>query len=85
MLYNQALKLLDRQKIIQIGRERNGEPYVKRFNTWIDLVVMLYAVFMRFNSLCIQKNVFVAQSFLAIIIHNNGAHFHESPVDKMKS
>ena len=50
-LYSQALKLLDRQKILQIGREKNGERYVKRFNTWTHLVVMLYAVFMRFDSL----------------------------------
>ena len=50
-LYSQALKLLDKQKILQIGREKNGERYVKRFNTWPHLVVMLYAVFMRFDSL----------------------------------
>ena len=28
-----------------------GERYTKRFNCWIHLVVMLYAVIMRFDSL----------------------------------
>ncbi len=31
--------------------KRGGERYTKRFNCWIHLVVMLYAVIMRFDSL----------------------------------
>ena len=50
-LYCQVIKLLDKSKIIQLSRERGGESYVKRFNVWIHLVVMLYAVIMRFDSL----------------------------------
>lgn len=50
-LYCQVIKLLDKSKILQISRENGGEHYTKRFNCWIHLVVMLYAVIMRFDSL----------------------------------
>ena len=50
-LYGQVIKLLDKSKILQISRENGGERYTKRFNGWIHLVVMLYAVIMRFDSL----------------------------------
>ena len=50
-LYGQVIKLLDKSKIIQFSRENGGERYTKRFNVWIHLVVMLYAVIMRFDSL----------------------------------
>ena len=50
-LYGQVIKLLDKSKIFQISRENGGERYTKRFNVWIHLVVMLYAVIMRFDSL----------------------------------
>ena len=50
-LYGQVIKLLDRSKILQFSAERGGERYTKRFNCWIHLVVMLYAVIMRFDSL----------------------------------
>ena len=50
-LYGQVIKLLDRSKILEISRENGGERYAKRFNGWIHLVVMLYAVIMRFDSL----------------------------------
>lgn len=50
-LYGQVIKLLDKSKILQFSRENGGESYVKRFNGWIHLVVMLYAVIMRFDSL----------------------------------
>lgn len=43
--------MLDRSKILQISREMGGERYTKRFNCWTHLVVMLYAVIMRFDSL----------------------------------
>ncbi len=50
-LYSQVINLLDRSKILQISQQRDGERYVKSFNCWSHLVVMLYAVIMRFNSL----------------------------------
>ena len=43
--------MLDKSKIFQISRENGGERYTKRFNIWVHLVVMLYAVIMRFDSL----------------------------------
>ena len=49
--YGQVIKLLDKSKILQFSRENGGERYIKRFNGWIHLVVMLYAVIMRFDSL----------------------------------
>lgn len=50
-LYGQVIKLLDKSKILQFSRKNGGERYTKRFNGWIHLVVMLYAVIMRFDSL----------------------------------
>lgn len=50
-LYGQVIKLLDKSKILQFSHENGGERYVKHFNCWIHLVVMLYAVIMRFDSL----------------------------------
>ena len=49
-LYSQVIKLLDKPKILQISRKHGGEHYVKRFDGWTHLVVMLYAVIMRFDS-----------------------------------
>ena len=43
--------MLDKSKIIQVSRENGGERYTKRFDVWVHLVVMLYAVIMRFDSL----------------------------------
>lgn len=50
-LYSQVIKLLDKSKILRISREKGGERYIKRFDGWTHLVVMLYAVIMRFDSL----------------------------------
>lgn len=50
-LYSQVIKLLDKSKILQISRKHCGEHYVKRFDGWTHLVVMLYAVIMHFDSL----------------------------------
>ncbi len=50
-LYGQLIKLLDKSKILDFSRENGGERYIKRFNVWIHLTVMLYAVIMRFDSL----------------------------------
>lgn len=50
-LYSQVIRLLDKSKILKISREKGGERYTKRFDAWLHLVVMLYAVIMRFDSL----------------------------------
>ena len=50
-MYNQLLKLLDKSEVLKISRENGGERYTKRFNGWIHLVAMLYAVIKRFDSL----------------------------------
>lgn len=50
-LYGQVIKLLDKSNVLQFSREKGGERYTKRFNCWIHLAVMLYAVIMRFDSL----------------------------------
>ena len=50
-MYSQVIKLLDKSRILQISRENGGERYTKRFNGWVHLVVMLYAIIMRFDSL----------------------------------
>ena len=50
-LYGQIIKLLDKSKILKFSRENGGERYTKHFNCWIHLVVMLYAIIMRFESL----------------------------------
>ena len=50
-MYNQLLKLLDKSEILKISQENGGERYTKRFNGWIHLVVMLYAIIKRFDSL----------------------------------
>ncbi len=50
-LFGQITKLIDKPKVFRISRENDGERYTKRFNSWVHLVVMLYAVIMRFDSL----------------------------------
>lgn len=50
-LFGQILNLLDKSTILQISRNHGGERYTKRFNGWVHLIVMLYAVIMRFDSL----------------------------------
>ena len=50
-MFSQLLKLIDRSKILEISQEKGGERYIKRFNCWVHLVVMLFAVIKRFDSL----------------------------------
>ena len=47
----QLLKFFDKDKILRLSRKNGGERYVKSFDGWHHLVVMLYAVLMRFDSL----------------------------------
>lgn len=50
-VYGQVINLLDKTKILQISRENGGEKYVKHFDAWQHLLIMLYAVIKRFDSL----------------------------------
>lgn len=50
-LLRQIINFLDKDKVIRLSRKHGGERYVKRFDGWQHLVVMLYAVIMRFDSL----------------------------------
>jgi len=40
----QLMNLLDKSKIIKFSCENGGKRYVKHFDAWRHLVVMLYAV-----------------------------------------
>jgi len=50
-MYGQLISLLDKSKILKFSRESGGERYVKHFDAWQHLVIMLYAVIKRFDSL----------------------------------
>lgn len=50
-MYGQLISLLDKAQILRISQEKGGERYVKHFDAWQHLVVMLYAVIKRFDSL----------------------------------
>lgn len=50
-LYSQIINKLDKSKVLKMSRKYGGERYVKSFDGWTHLVVMLYAVIMRFDSL----------------------------------
>lgn len=50
-ILGQLLSLLDKSKILKFSREKGGERYVKHFDAWQHLVIMLYAIIKRFDSL----------------------------------
>ena len=50
-MYGQLINLLDKDKILKFSRENGGERYVKHFDAWQHLLIMLYAVIKRFDSL----------------------------------
>ena len=51
-VYSQVLKLLYKEKILQISREaKRSEAYVKRFDGYQHLVVMLFGILKHFDSL----------------------------------
>ena len=43
-IYGQLISLLDKHEILKFSREKKGERYVKHFDAYQHLVVMLYAV-----------------------------------------
>ena len=50
-VYEQLIKRLNKEKILQISRRLEGERYVKSFDGFTHLLTMLYAVIMQFDSL----------------------------------
>lgn len=50
-VFGQLVGLLDKRKILNYSRGHGGERYVKKFDAWQHLVIMLYAVIKRFDSL----------------------------------
>ncbi len=51
-VYRQVLNLMDKSKIIKISRKTPGsEDYVKHFDGWSHLIVMLYGILRHINSL----------------------------------
>ena len=55
--YGQLINLLDKSKILQISQEKGGERYVKHFDAWQHLLIMLYAVIKRFDSRSEERRV----------------------------
>ena len=49
--YGQLINLLDKEEILEISRTNGGERYVKHFNAWQHLLIMLYAIIKRLDSL----------------------------------
>ena len=50
-LYSQITKNIDKSGVLRVSRELGGERYIKSFDAWTHLVVMLYAILNRFDSL----------------------------------
>ena len=41
-VYGQLINLLDKEKTVKTSRENGGERYVKGFDIWQHLAIMLY-------------------------------------------
>ena len=50
-LYIQLLNYFNCDKILSLSQAQGGEHYIMKFDAWNHLVVMLYAVMMRLDSL----------------------------------
>ena len=50
-LYIQLLNYFNCDKILSLSQTQGGKHYIKKFDAWHHLVVMLYAVMMRLDSL----------------------------------
>ena len=50
-LYIQLLNYFNCDKILSLSKTQGGKHYIKKFDAWHHLVVMLYAVMMRLDSL----------------------------------
>ena len=49
-LYAQLLNYFNSDEILSLSQALGGEHYIKKFDAWHHLVVMLYAVMMRLDS-----------------------------------
>ena len=73
-VYNQVIKLLDKQQIKQISLETpRSEAYVKRLDGWTHLVIMLFGVLkhlslIRFLTLTSLDNSVIFYIFAFIIV-----------------
>ena len=78
-MYGQLISLLNKAKILKFSRVNGRERYVKHFDAWQHLVIMLYAVIKRFDSLReITDSIEVSQ------IYDNVSISHE-PYKPQKS
>ena len=50
-MYGQLINLLDKEEILKFSRKYHGERYVKHFDAYQHLTVMLYAVIKRSDPL----------------------------------
>ena len=50
-IYGQLIDLLDKHEILEFSRQNGGERYVKHFDAYQHLAIMLYAIIRRFDSL----------------------------------
>ena len=50
-LYIQLLNYFNRDEILSLSQAQGGEHDIKKFDAWHHLVVMLYVVMMRLDSL----------------------------------
>ena len=49
--YGQQINLLNKEEILKFSREYNGERYIKRFDAYQHMAIMLYAVIRKFDTL----------------------------------
>lgn len=50
-MYGQLINLLHKEEFLKFSREHNDERYVKHFDTYQHMTIMLYAVIKRLDSL----------------------------------
>ena len=50
-MYGQLISWLVKHEMLQFSREKKGEHYIKHFDAYQHLVIMLYAVIKKFDSL----------------------------------
>ena len=50
-LYGQLIKLIDKEKVLDLSRSKGGERYIKRFDAWTHLVTMVRLTLMYYVNL----------------------------------
>ena len=69
-MYNQALKLLDKSKILRISREKGGERYTKRFNGWGSVNRTVSSYFLPYSPQQETMHGFLLSFFLLAKLHD---------------